>query len=233
MVLLDRNGTRPSEPCQLSRIRRDGLSGRDTDRLYRNIKDWITVDDLDIAVHFVKEGAIVSKESRSSDKFMHGIKVLMAKNYVDNLGEEVKKGMREKAEQGHWPSMAPIGYVNNRATHRIEPDPVRAPLIAELFRLYASGDYSLKTLLTKAHEIGLTHPRTSRRLFKSELHRILHNPADYGDFLWDGNMYKGSHEPSIARDLFEAAHSVFRGRPRGRYRRRSACATWLHFSEGR
>ena len=108
-----------------------------TDRLYRNLKDWVTVDDLAIAVHFVKEGVTISKESRSSDKFLHGIKVLMAKNYIDNLGEEVKKGMREKAEQGHWPSMAPIGYINNPATHRIQPDPIRAPVIAEVFRLYA------------------------------------------------------------------------------------------------
>ena len=64
---------------------------------------------------------------------MHGIKVLMAKNYVDNLSEEVKKGLREKAEQGHWPSVAPVGYVNNRATHRIDVDPARGPLITQLF----------------------------------------------------------------------------------------------------
>ena len=32
---------------------------------------------------------------------MHGIKVLMAKNYIDNLSEEARKGMQEKAEQGH------------------------------------------------------------------------------------------------------------------------------------
>ena len=62
--------------------------------------------------------------------------------------------------------MAPIGYVNNLASHRIEPDKVRAPLIAELFRLYATGDYSLKALVQKSDEIGLTHPRTRRRLFK-------------------------------------------------------------------
>ena len=37
-----------------------------TDRLYRNIRDWVTVDDLDVTVHFVKEGAVVSKTSRSS-----------------------------------------------------------------------------------------------------------------------------------------------------------------------
>ena len=70
-----------------------------TDRLYRNIKDWVTIDDLGIEVHFVKEGVILSDDSRSSEKFMHGIKVLMAKNYIDNLGEEVQKGMLEKARQ--------------------------------------------------------------------------------------------------------------------------------------
>jgi site-specific DNA recombinase len=43
---------------------------------------------------------------------MHGIKVLMAKNYVDNLSEETRKGMFEKAEQGIWPSFAPLGYRN-------------------------------------------------------------------------------------------------------------------------
>ena len=85
-----------------------------TDRLYRNIKDWMTVDELDVTIHFVKENAVVSKDSRSSDKFLHGIKVLMAKNYVDNLSEEVKKGLLEKAEQGHWPTRAPVGYVDNQ-----------------------------------------------------------------------------------------------------------------------
>jgi site-specific DNA recombinase len=34
----------------------------------------------------------------------------MAKNYIDNLSEEVRKGMLEKASQGHWPSFAPVGY---------------------------------------------------------------------------------------------------------------------------
>lgn len=219
MVLLDRNGTRPSEPCQLSRIRRDGLSGRDTDRLYRNIKDWITVDDLDIAVHFVKEGAIVSKESRSSDKFMHGIKVLMAKNYVDNLGEEVKKGMREKAEQGHWPSMAPIGYVNNRATHRIDVDSERGPLIAKVFELYATGEYSLAALKRKARDLGLTHRLGTRPMTKSEIHRMLQNPIYTGDFLWLGKLHQGSHTPLITRDTFEQVQAVLQHKPRGRYRK--------------
>jgi len=78
-----------------------------TDRLYRNLKDWVTVDELDVEVHFPKEGVVLSRESRSSEKFMHGIKVLMAKNYIDNLSEEARKGMQEKAEQGIRLTIAP------------------------------------------------------------------------------------------------------------------------------
>jgi hypothetical protein len=52
-----------------------------TDRLYCNLKDWVTMDELDVEMHFPKEGVVLSRESRSSEKFMHGIKVLMAKNY--------------------------------------------------------------------------------------------------------------------------------------------------------
>jgi DNA invertase Pin-like site-specific DNA recombinase len=40
-----------------------------TDRFYRNLKDWVTIDSLDVEVHFVKENVVVSRDSRSSEKF--------------------------------------------------------------------------------------------------------------------------------------------------------------------
>jgi len=60
-----------------------------TDRLYRNLR-LRAVDELDLEIHFVKESVVVSQDSRSSEKFMHGIKVLMAKNFIDNLYETKK-----------------------------------------------------------------------------------------------------------------------------------------------
>jgi hypothetical protein len=33
----------------------------------------MTVDELDVEMHFPKEGVVLSGESRSSEKFMHGI----------------------------------------------------------------------------------------------------------------------------------------------------------------
>jgi len=75
-----------------------------TDRLYRNRADALAFEELiekhGVEVHLVKEGRVISKDSRSQDKFMHDIHVAVAKHYVENLREEVKKGMREKAEQG-------------------------------------------------------------------------------------------------------------------------------------
>ena len=188
-----------------------------TDRLYRNLKDWVVLDELDLEIHFVKEGVVLSRDSQSSEKFLHGIKVLMAKNYVDNLSEEVRKGMREKAEQGHWPSVAPIGYRNNLETRRIEVDPERGPLVEKLFEWYASGELSLKAVTAKAHSAGLSHQRSGRKLTKSEIHRALHNPIYHGDFVWKGKRHRGLHEPLISKELFDATQGVFTASNRPRY----------------
>jgi site-specific DNA recombinase len=134
-----------------------------TDRLYRNLRDWVTVDELDVEIHFPKEGVVLSRGSRSSEKFMHGIKVLMAKNYIDNLSEEARKGMQEKAEQGIWPTMASLGYRNIAGADGkkiIEPDPESAPIISRLFEWYATGTLSLKEAAQKARAAGLVYRKS-------------------------------------------------------------------------
>src|SRR2546425_7971706 len=181
-----------------------------TDRLYRNLKDWVTLDDLDLEIHFVKENVVLSRDARSSEKFMHGIKVLMAKNYIDNLSEEVKKGMLEKAEQGQYPSKAPLGYKNNTLTHVIDVDPETAPLVQELFRLYATQRYSLKQLATMAYDMGIGYRQSGRPFTPGSLEKILKNPLYYGYFRWDGQLHQGIHAPLISQELFEATQAAFR-----------------------
>ena len=38
-----------------------------TDRLYRNLKDYVVLDDFDLDIHLVKEGQTLSRDSRSSE----------------------------------------------------------------------------------------------------------------------------------------------------------------------
>jgi site-specific DNA recombinase len=193
-----------------------------TDRLYRNLKDWVTVDELDVEIHFPKEGVVLSRESRSSEKFMHGIKVLMAKNYVDNLSEETRKGMLEKAEQGIWPSFAPLGYHNVDGPDGkkiIAPDPDVAPIVSKLFDWYATGHLSLKEAAHKAREAGLVYRKSGAKVPVSTVHSILRNRIYTGWFEWNGKMIQGRHVPLVSVELWERVQAVMDGRFAKRHRR--------------
>lgn len=195
-----------------------------TDRLYRNIKDWVTIDELDAEIHFVKENVILSAESRSSEKFMHGIKVLMAKNYIDNLSEETSKGMLEKARQGLYPSNAPFGYINitdSSSRKIIVPHPIEGPLVTQMYAWYASGTESLKSLHARLATDFSSVFEGGRKLTRSCIHQILCNPIYYGEFIWNGEYYRGNHEPLVSRDLFDVVQDMLRqnGQQRKRQQR--------------
>lgn len=182
-----------------------------TDRLYRNIKDWVVIDELDVDIHLVKEGSVISRESGSNAKFLHGIKVLMAKNYVDNLSEEARKGMLEKAEQGLWPSAAPFGYLNvvgPDGKKTIAPDPERAQIIRRIFENYASGDMSVEEVTKIARDEGLTFRHSKKALPISSVHRLLGIETYSGTFMWKGRRFTGKYEPLITRELFDKVQAV-------------------------
>lgn len=186
-----------------------------TDRLYRNLKDWVTLDEFDIEIHLVKEGAVISRDSRSSEKFMHGIKVLMAKNYVDNLSEEARKGMLEKAKQGLWPSTAPVGYLNvvgPSGKKIIVPDPAAAPIVSRMFEWFETGNYSLKELSKMGRDAGLLRHRSQRPVSVSTVHHMLRNRLYAGAFEWQGRMFQGTHEPLVSTETWENVQEVLDGR---------------------
>lgn len=184
-----------------------------TDRLYRNLKDYVRVDDLGVEVHLVKEGEVVSQDSHSHQKFVHGIKLLVAKNYSDNLSEEAKKGMLEKARQGVWPTKAPLGYLNVSVGSRrvIEPDPERAGKVRRLFLRYAEGTASLKSLRAEAVAEGLT-TRMGRKPAVNEVHAILRNPVYHGLIRWGGEEHPGTQDPLVDEATFDRVQAVMEGR---------------------
>ena len=185
-----------------------------TDRLYRNRTDALAFEGLiekcGVEIHLVKEARIIGKESRSQDKFMHDIHVAVAKHYVENLKEEVKKGMREKAEQGVYPGRAPFGYRNNSLTRSIQIHENHGPMVQRLFEMYSSGNYSLSTLRKALlAESGV-------RLARSYLETLLKNPFYVGHFVWRGVEYKGTHVALISPQLFQRVQDAFAGRNKPR-----------------
>ena len=193
-----------------------------TDRLYRNFRDMVTLDELDLEIHFVKQNSILTKESRSSEKFMHGLSVLMAKNYIDNLSEEVKKGVRTKAAQGLWPSYAPMGYLNTvrpDGKRIVVPDPVLGPLVTQLFEWFAKGEYSIKSLAKKAYQEGFRFRKSEGKVPVTTLHKILRKRIYTGDFDYGGRTYEGSHEPLVKREVWDRVQEILDGRHAKKHRK--------------
>ncbi|WP_125485106.1 recombinase family protein [Edaphobacter aggregans] len=179
-----------------------------TDRLYRNLRDAVTVEELDIEVHLVKEGQIVSKDSKSQAKLIHGIHLVMARNYSENLREEAKKGMLEKASQGGFPGLAPFGYRNNKAERTIEIDPVDSLIVSRLFALYATGSHTLSTLKKTIHA------EAGKKLSRGNIHLILKNRFYIGFFEWGGQTYPGIHPLFVNRSVFDQVQSLLTGHNR-------------------
>ncbi len=184
-----------------------------TDRLYRNLPDYATLDELGVTIHLVKENQIIGPDSKSSEQFVHGIKVLVARNYSQNLGEETIKGMTEKARAGIYPSYAPIGYLNvdgPNGKRIIVSDPNTAPTIAEMFARFSTGEYSVKRLAAAFQNEGVK-PR-GRALNSSLVHQILRKGIYMGDFDFAGTTYQGVHAPLVTRECWNRVQQLLDAR---------------------
>jgi site-specific DNA recombinase len=171
------------------------------------------LEKLDIEIHFAKTGTVLSKTAKAQTKFMHGIEVVSAKYYSDNLTEEVIKGMREKAEQGIYPGHAPIGYLNNRATREIDIHPENSEIVKLMFETYSTGKYSLSELRK------FVRTQTGKTLNRAYIHKILRNKFYVGIFEWAGKSYPGKHGTFISQNLFENVQAIFDGHNRSRYQK--------------
>jgi len=185
-----------------------------TDRLSRNFEDQVVLNKLDLEIHFVRTGTVLSKNAKAQTKFMHGIELVSSRYYVDNLREDVIKGMREKAEQGTYPGRAPYGYINNKGTRAIDIHPQNAEIARYVFERYATGQLSLLGLSKDVRHVW------SVRISKTNLHKMLLNPFYLGQFKWQGRTYQGTHPTFISPDSYARAQDVLHGHNRPKYSKR-------------
>ena len=141
-------------------------------------------------------------------KFMLSIAFGQSKYYVDNLSENVRRGIRQKLRNGIWPSWAPMGYVNDLATHTIHIDKERGPLIKKAFELYSTGRYPLAEIRDRINSAGLTGRKFNKPLSVSNCHYMLRNPIYYGVMRYNGEVYEAKHKPLISKALFDKCQEV-------------------------
>ena len=194
------------------------LAVEKTDRLTRNFRDAVAIDDwlekdANRRLHAVKESLLLHKEAKSDVKFMWNIYLAFAKKYTDNLREEAMKGWAEKLAQGWLPSSPPPGYMtvteNGKRIH--VPNPETVPLVRRAFTLMTLPHHSIASITNEMAAMGLTTSK-GRSFVKSHVHRILTNPFYIGTNHFDGKDYPGAQEPIISQELFDAVQQKLHGK---------------------
>jgi DNA invertase Pin-like site-specific DNA recombinase len=184
------------------------------DRLARNLIDYATIK----AILKQKGIRLISVSEPFDDNpvghLLENIIASISEWYSANLGEEIKKSNMEKLRQGEWPHKPPFGYKsvkgeNNRIKHIMDLE--KAPLIRQLFELFSTGKYSLRTLSEEMGERGL---RTAYgRIYSPEaIKKLLTKRFYIGRLDWKGKEYKGKHEPIITPELFYRVQEVLKRR---------------------
>ena len=153
--------------------------------------------------------------------------------YSINLGQEVRRGMTEKARRGQLQAVPAYGYRVENNT--LIPVPEEATHVREIFRRFAAGE----GLFPLAKWMNSNGARTHRgNPFENRtIEYILRNPVYIGKLRWtpsrrlrrdfdspDAMIVDASHEPLIDMDTWDAcqeqmrrvkARWTFHGRPAG------------------
>jgi len=192
----------------LERGKADGIISWHPDRLARNSVDGGKI------IHLIDKGIIKSLkfptfwfEPTPQGLFMLNIAFGQSKYFVDNLRENVRRGLRQKIRNGVWPGWAPIGYLNNPKTRGIDIDEMKAPKVRKMFELYATGNYTLHSLANWCKENGLCG-NLGKPLVIANIQKNLQNIFYIGLMKYRGEIFEGKHTPLISKKLFDKCQEV-------------------------
>jgi len=123
----------------------------------------------------------LDRNTKSAQKLHFDIQNALARHFLNNLSDEVKKGYDILVDDGFYPHIPPIGYKAKLEDHVAVIDEAVAPFIKRAYELCASGDYSEKRIAHVLYEEGF-RSRKGNKVGKSTIGKILHDPFYIGDF---------------------------------------------------
>ncbi|MCX6784008.1 MAG: recombinase family protein, partial [candidate division WWE3 bacterium] len=162
-----------------------------------------------------------------SDHLVLQIHFGMANQYSRNISRDVRRSLIHKRERGEYPRMAPVGFdtFGEKGSRNLKPNILEAPLIRKVYEMAATGQMSLHYLSNWLFDSGL-RTKKGKRISVSHLYRILTSPIYYGCFYSLGELYSGSYEPIVSKNLFDQVQVALgiRSKPR--------MNTWKYWTNG-
>ena len=194
------------------------------DRLQRSFRESVLLDDLKrqqrVELYFQRENLVIRHDSNSTDLMRWDMAVMFARNYVLQLGDNVKRKFKLMRAENMKTGPAnfcykPVHEINALGKPKridIVPDPETAPLIIQAFELFATGQYSISTLTKEMQRRGLKGKKKGKPITDSVMHFTLDNPFYYGIMRTKEGEMPHRYETLISKELFMKVQKIRHGR---------------------
>ncbi len=172
-------------------------------RLHRNLKNALKLMKLcqKYHVHILSVHDGYFDMNKSFDRLKLNIFISLAELESDNISEQVKNGLREKARQGKLiTTHAPFGYHYHDGTFTINKD--EAPTVKAIFDDYVEG-YGYKKISLRLEK---SNHLINRKPF--QVRCIILNPNYCGRVLNQYGQYDNMFPPIVSVSLYEYAQKV-------------------------
>jgi site-specific DNA recombinase len=188
------------------------------DRLSRNNQHFgyilVRLQQADIAFASVSE-----QDDSIGGQFLISVMALVGELYREQLIDRVTRAARARAESGRYMTGAcpPFGYswvksagdeVKSRrdaVVTGLEPDPVNAPLLREIFQRIADGE-TATAVATSFNERGIPTSRGGRRWWHQTMVTIVQNPVYKGEYEALRNMQVSGGKGKKSKTRLRPAH---------------------------
>ncbi len=164
-----------------------------TDRLHRNKKDEIRIDEMVEAgfnFHMVADKKIYTENEEGIDRTLQEIQGVLGRHEIRELKRRIKRALKKKLEDGEYPGLAPVGYISI-AGDKKRPRQIKqssdAPLVKKFLETFNTGKHSPAEMVIVAEKLGLKSSR-GNPLSLMSVKYILKNMFYCGEWSWE---YKG------------------------------------------
>ena len=176
------------------------------DRLSRSQKDTLyLIEDvlLPNGVSFVSLNENMDTATPIG-RAMLGIMSAFAQLERETIRERTRMGMKERVKSGLWPGggKVPFGYDYDPVTGILVPN-ADADTVRLMYDLYLRG----WSMMAIARYTGLKYERLAEQILKRK--------TNAGYIVYNGECYRGKHEPIVSEACYEATMKKMKERSRG------------------
>jgi site-specific DNA recombinase len=147
-------------------------------------------------MYFFHENLTIDQNSTSADIMRWDIGIFVAKQYIGQLRDNIKRGIDRKLLDGEWTGKAPFGYINTTICDKIGnngslgknkkwivPDSTNSIYVQKIFNLYSTGKFPINLICEIINDFRNNDSLlTNKSIFTNkQIYAILRNSFYYGE----------------------------------------------------